>query len=70
MCIESALTLVLQPQDCPGFARAGFQSTAACMGAALVGRLQRAGIEFKEITDPKARLADAATAAMAAMSKL
>uniref|UniRef100_A0A7S4VUY8 Saccharopine dehydrogenase NADP binding domain-containing protein n=1 Tax=Ditylum brightwellii TaxID=49249 RepID=A0A7S4VUY8_9STRA len=55
MVIESALCLILQPNSCPGLAKGGggFQSSAMCMGRALITRLQHAGIQFLKVEDAK-----------------
>jgi len=57
MVVESALALVLQPSECPGYmSGGGFQSTAMCMGNVLIQRLNTAGIQFYIVDNPQIEL--------------
>ena len=51
MVVEAGLALVHQAAECPGFEKGGFQTPAACMGSALIRRLDAAGIRFEVLGD-------------------
>lgn len=59
MAVEAALALVFDGPDCPGLlSGGGFLTPAACMGTALIHRLQSTGICFEVITDASRRSAE------------
>ena len=52
MAVEAALALVFDGPGCPGLlAGGGCLTSAACMGTALIHRLQNTGIRFEVMTD-------------------
>lgn len=60
MAIEAGLALVYDGASCPGMVSGGgFLTPAACMGTALIHRLQRADIGFDVLTDADNKSADA-----------
>lgn len=59
MVVEAGLALILQKAECPGAATGGFLSPAACMGTALIRRLDDAGIHFRVLGDAASTAAPA-----------
>jgi len=60
MAVEAGLALVYDGAGCPGMVSGGgFLTPAACMGTALIHRLQRADIGFDVLTDAENKPADA-----------
>lgn len=52
MVVEAGLTLVDDSEVCPGIlSGGGFLTPAACMGTALIQRLNRAGLRFEVLSD-------------------